>query len=417
MDLAQELEKRGLVEIIGGGSLEEILKEPRKVYLGIDPTADSMHVGNMVSVILMKHLFEAGHEPYFLVGGGTGLIGDPKPNVERTLLDEETVEKNKEGIRKQMSSILEKKDLIVEDNARWLTKIPLITFLRDIGKHFSVNQLIKRDIIKRRLETEEESISYTEFSYSLLQAYDFMFLNEEYGIDLQIGGSDQWANIISGIDLIRRKQQKPAYALTTPMVIDKSTGKKFGKSEGNAVWLDPEKTSPFAFYQFWLNTADENLLDYLRLFTFLSLEQCDEILENHTKAPEKREAQKVLASEVTTFVHGKDTTEAVEYVSSVLYAKNFSLPSLTEAQRAVLLQAAPVSEIADDDLSDLSLIDALLKTQLCSSKADARRMLESQAVSINGETKSEDQQLNTDLFVENLLLLKRGKKVALLELV
>lgn len=417
MDLAQELENRGLVEHTGGGTLEEVLKESRKVYLGIDPTADSLHVGNMVSVILMKHLHEAGHEPYFLVGGGTGLIGDPKPNVERTLLDEETVAKNKESIRKQMSSILEKKDLVVEDNARWLTKLPLITFLRDIGKHFSVNQLIKRDIIKRRLETDEESISYTEFSYSLLQAYDFMFLNEEYGIDLQIGGSDQWANIISGIDLIRRKQQKSAFALTTPMVIDKSTGKKFGKSEGNAVWLDPEKTTPFAFYQFWLNTTDENVADYLKLFTFLTPEQCEKILEEHANAPEKREAQKTLAREVTTFVHGKDVAEAVEYVSSVLYAKDFSLSYLTETQRDVLLQAAPVTEITSDELSDTTVVEALLKTELCSSKADARRMLESQAVSINGETKSEDQQLNTNLFVENLLLLKRGKKVVLLELV
>ena len=257
-NLAEEFKARGLIEQVAGGTLEEILNTPHNVYLGIDPTADSIHVGNLVQVLLMRRLSDAGHKIFLVVGGYTGLIGDPKETEERPLANEQTVNANSKALERQLSAIIGSRIKIL-NNATWLKKLSAIEFLRDVGKHFTVNQLIKRDIIKRRLEQEEDSISFTEFSYSLLQAYDFWYLFKKYNIDLQVGGSDQWANIISGVVLIRKKGGGAAYAFTSSILTDGKSGKKFGKSEGNAIWLDPSKTKPFSFYQYWFNAPDEDV--------------------------------------------------------------------------------------------------------------------------------------------------------------
>lgn len=407
-----ELVERGLITHIGGGTLDEVLAVPRKVYLGVEPSAESLHVGNLVPVMLLKHLCDRGHRPYLLVGGGTGLIGDPKESGERPLLDPKVVTRNTRAIRTQLAGLLRTKNLTVVNNAEWLTKLGLIPFLRDIGKHFTVNQLIKRDIIKRRLETDEDSISYTEFSYSLLQGYDFLYLHERYGINLQIGGSDQWANILSGVDLIRRKRNAPAYALTVPIVVDKTTGKKFGKSEGNAVWLDPKRTSPFAFYQFWYNTRDEDVAEYLKLFSFLPLADIKELMEAHRAAPQARRAQRSLAREVTAFVHGPALAVSAERVSEIVYGER-TLEGISSTDRAMVCAEVPhVPLRAPEVRAGFPLSEALVRATLASSKGEARRVLEAGGVSVNGAGASVGAVLTADLFRGGLVLVRRGKKVA-----
>ena len=408
-----ELKARGLITHEGGGTLEEILSEKRRMYLGVDPTADSLHAGNLVPIILMKHLTDLGHEPMLLIGGATGLIGDPRESGERKLLDEKTANKNAQALSKQLASLLKKDSIKVVNNADWLKKVSMLDFLRDIGKHFSVNQLIKRDIIKRRLETDEDSISYTEFSYSLLQGYDFLHLNTKFGVDLQIGGSDQWANIISGVDLIRRKG-RIAFALTSPIVVDKSTGKKFGKSEGNAVWLDPMKTSPFAFYQFWINVSDDSLDEYLRIFSFMTLAQIDKLLAQHKAEPHKRLAQKALAKDVTTFVHGKDVTVSVEKVTGILYG-NQKAAKLSATDKKLILAEAPSAKLTKSELSKgVSIVDILLKLDLATSKGEARKLIEGKGVSVNGTTASLDYTITTKDLKDTLALIRKGKKIGVI---
>jgi len=408
---AQELKLRGLITHEGGGTLEEITSQKRRMYLGVDPTADSLHAGNLVPIILMKHLADLGHEPHLLVGGGTGLIGDPRESGERPLIDEKAVAKNVAALQKQLATLLKKDSIKVFNNADWLKKVTLLDFLRDIGKHFSVNQLIKRDIIKRRLETDEDSISYTEFSYSLLQGYDFLHLNTKHAIDLQIGGSDQWANIISGVDLIRRRNAKSAYALTTPIVVDKSTGKKFGKSEGNAVWLDPKKTSPFAFYQFWINVSDENVEEYLRIFSFTNLAHIEKILTEHKKEPHKRLAQKALAKDITAFVHGKDVTASVEKVTGILYG-NQKAAKLSATDKKLILAEAPSAKLSKTELAKgVSIIDVLLKLDLATSKGEARKLIEGKGVSVNGTIATLESTITNKDLKDTLALIRKGKKI------
>jgi tyrosyl-tRNA synthetase len=409
-----ELKERGLVTHEGGGTLDEILADRRKVYLGVDPTADSLHVGNLVPIILVKHLYNLGHEPFLLVGGATGMIGDPRESGERSMLEAATLKKNTLAIKKQLSVILGKKGLRVFDNSQWLGKLSLITFLREVGKNFTVNQLIKRDIIKRRLETEEDSISYTEFSYSLLQAYDFLHLFKAHGVNLQVGGSDQWANIISGVDLIRRKTGQAAFALTTPIVVDKATGKKFGKSEGNAVWLDPRKTSPFAFYQFWLNVSDENVGDYLKIFSFLPLAEIEEILSKQKEAPQSRLAQKAIAREVTAFVHGKQTTKAIEKVTDILFGSG-AITKISPDVKKLLLKEVPSAKLTKKQIKDgISIIDALVTLDLAKSKTEARTLIQGKGVKVNGTTiESIDYLLTIADVQDGLIFLRRAKKFAL----
>ena len=338
MKLSDELKNRCLIQDTSA-DLDTILGERRVIYIGTDPTADSLHVGHLAWVVLMKRLADAGHRVVLLVGGGTGMIGDPKEKGERPLLTVDDIDKNAAALASQLKALLgDRADFTMVNNAEWLREVKLLDFLRDIGKHFTANELIKRDLIKRRLSNPEDSISYTEFTYSLLQAYDYRELNQRYGCDLQVGGSDQWTNILSGVDLIRKREGKEVFAFSIPLVTDRS-GRKFGKSEGNAVWLDAAKTSPYLFHQFWLNVEDEKVIDYLKIYTFLSLPEIKSLEEEWNKDRSTRLAQRRLADEVTRFVHGED----------------------------VELETAVVNVAATD-----MLVDVLVSAGLASSKREAR---------------------------------------------
>ena len=405
MKLSEELIERGFIYQFSTEDISEILDtEKRTVYLGIDPTADSIHVGNLVPYMLLNRLMQAGHKVILLMGGGTALIGDPGgKSEERPFVEPEVVavqaQKMEAGIRKFVSD-----NVTFVNNYQWLSQLSMIEYLRDVGKHFTVNAMIKKDIVANRL-TDDNSISYTEFSYSLLQAYDYYHLHTEHDCDLQIGGSDQWSNIIAGVDFIRRKTGKTVYALTMPLVTDKATGKKFGKSEGNAIWLDPEKTSPYNFYQFWLNTSDENVVDYLKLFTFLSLKEIATIEQDFAENPGARSAQKRLAYEVTSFVHGVETTDALVRVSNVLFGGG-SLLELSEEEITILKKNAPLITVTDG----IGMVEVLVQARLATSNREARTFIEGGAVQINGKkVESTDTKITKEVFGE-LLLLKRGKK-------
>lgn len=411
MDLATDLEARGLIDH-ASADVQTVLGTPRTVYLGVDPSADSMQAGNLVVVLLMKRLADAGHKIILLVGGGTGMIGDPKEKGERPLADTAIVETNKAALKTQMQSILGH-SITVVDNADWLLKIGLVEFLRDIGKHFTINELVKREIIKRRLDNPDDSISYTEFAYSLLQGYDYLVLNKEYGCDLQIGASDQWTNILSGVELIRRKEGKEAFALVCPLVTDAS-GKKFGKSEGNAVWLSAAKTSPYAFYQFWLNQPDAVVERYLKFYTFIDVSEIEALCARHTEHPERREGQKVLAQKVTEIVHGKEAAARSMSVSEVLFG-NRTLSELTIEEREVLLAEAPTISLTVEQLdAGYTIVDALVAGNLATSKTDARRLIENKGVSLNGFIITDPVIfITTSDFNNNVLQLRRGKQILL----
>ena len=407
--LAEDLKGRGLIEH-SSTELEAILGEPRTVYLGIDPTADSAHVGHLVPVLLMKRLGDAGHKLIFLVGGGTGMIGDPKEKGERVLLDEKTLSKNKKALAKQLRGLLGGVKFTMVDNADWLTKVRLIPFLRDIGKHFTVNDLVKRDLIKKLLETPDESISYTEFTYALLQGYDFLTLFKKYGCNLQIGASDQWTNILSGVDLIRKKENGQAFAMTVPLITD-STGKKFGKSEGNAVWLDPKKTSPFAFYQFWMNLPDEGLEKYLKAYTFMPLPEIDALMEKHRANPGAREAQETLARLATELVHGPAAVAQAAAATDALFGTT-DFASLSRDARAVALAEAPKVEVLKANVSDgISLSECLVTGGLAQSKSEARRLIEGKAIKLAGLTiENPDQKVYLGDFKDGHALVRKGKQ-------
>jgi tyrosyl-tRNA synthetase len=404
MKLSEELTQRGFISQISSDSLAEILDGPKRtVYHGIDPTADSAHAGNFVVWILLRHLADNGHKVIFLVGGGTGMIGDPKPDVERTLAEADVVAQRVSKLKAQAERLLGGREILFVNNYDWLSKIDLITFLRDIGKHFTVNELVKKEAIANRLGSES-GISYTEFAYPLLQAFDYLTLHREHGCDLQVGGSDQWGNIISGVDLIRRVEQKSVHALTVPLIVDKSTGKKFGKSEGNAVWLDAEKTSPYSFYQFWFNASDESVIDYLKLFTFLPLEKIAEIEQEFTANPGARSAQKVLAHEVTSFVHGEQAALSSAKVADILFGGG-DIALLSSDEKEMLMANAPLHEAS----AKASLIDLLVSSGLATSKREARTFIESGAVTFGSE-KVEDVDRTVDLLSGDLVPLRRGKK-------
>ena len=319
MNLSKELKERGFIYQTTTENLSELLDGGSKtIYQGIDPSANSAHAGNVVLWFLLSHLIKAGHKVIFLVGGATGMIGDPKPDAERELLDPETVQKNITTIKQQAENFFGEGVVEFVNNYDWFSEVKLIDFLRDTGKHFTVNELLKRDAISKRLEGDT-GLSYTEFAYPLIQGFDFLHLYQNKGCEIQVGGSDQWGNMVSGVDLIRRKTGAEAVAITTPLVVDKATGKKFGKSEGNAVWLDPMQTTPYEFYQFWLNASDESVVDYLKLFTFLSLDEIDTLKQEFETNPGNRLAQKTLAFEVTKVVHGTEAAEAARRVSQILF--------------------------------------------------------------------------------------------------
>lgn len=405
--LSETLESRGYVYQVSSESLSDITDGgKRTVYLGIDPTADSIHVGNLATYMLLRRFADAGHKIILVIGGGTGMIGDPKPDMERPLIDPEVISERSKKIRAQAEKILGGVDVNLLNNADWLQKLNLIEFLRDTGKHFTVNNLIKKDAISNRLSSEE-GISYTEFAYPLLQAYDFWYLNKEYGCDVQIGGSDQWGNIVAGVDLIRRREGKVAYALSLPLVIDKATGKKFGKSEGNAVWLDKEKTSPFDFFQFWINASDESVIDYLNVFTLISNADIQVISDSHKENPGARIAQKKLAEEVTALVHGKDIAKAAANVSEVLFGDE-SLESLSAEEQESLSKEAPSYEVSLGG----SFLEVLVEANLAASKREAREFIENGAVTLNGAKVTDINRtiLNEDFANAPVALLKRGKR-------
>jgi len=405
MKMSEELTARGFIHQTSA-DIEGILDGPKRtIYLGVDPTADSIHAGNFVLYMLLRHLAEAGHSIIMLVGGGTGMIGDPKPDVERPLLSAEEINHRVTKLQSQASNLLNIDRITVVNNYDWLGKINLIEFLRDIGKHFTVNELIKKEAISERLKSET-GLSYTEFAYPLLQGYDYLELYRQYGCDVQVGGSDQWGNIISGVDLVRRKEQASVYALTVPLITDKATGKKFGKSEGNAVWIDSAMTTPYQFYQFWLNASDESVIDYLKLFTFLSLEEIAELEKDAQVNPGARAAQKKLAYEVTKLVHEEKAADAAAEVSALLFGGG-SVSDLSDEAREILLTTAPVQETA----VGTPLVDILVEAELATSKREARTFIESNAIALQ-EQKIDDVEfvLQEDSFVNGLSLLRRGKK-------
>lgn len=406
MSLSNELKNRGFIHQYSTENLSEVLDGPKRtIYHGFDPSADSIHVGNFAVWMMLRHFVNDGHKVILLVGGGTGMIGDPKPDVERSLSTPEVVAARVEKLSLQAKRLLGDTPITFVNNHDWLGSLKLIDFLRDVGKHFTVNDLIKKDAIATRLSSES-GISYTEFAYPLLQAYDYLELSRKYGCDVQVGGSDQWGNIIAGVELVRKKEQKTVYAITIPLIVDKVTGKKFGKSEGNAVWLDAAKTSPFNFYQFWFNVSDENVIDYLKIFSLLSLSEIETIENDFIKEPGARSAQKRLAQEITTIVHGKEKADLVANVSDIIFGTR-SIGMMTQAEKTILLENAPTIEVTLRE----TLVDTLVSSGLASSKREARTFIESGAISVNG-TKITDTAVVIDEnhFVFGISILKRGKK-------
>ncbi len=409
MSLAEDLKARGFAEH-SSSPLEAILGSKRGVYLGIDPTADSMHVGHLVPILLMKRLSDAGNRTVFLVGGGTGMIGDPREVGERSLLDAKTLERNKRALRSQLQKVVGKKIEMV-DNATWLGKLKVIDFLRDTGKHFSVNELVRRDLIKRRLDTPDETISFTEFSYSLLQGYDFLTLFKKKGIEVQVGGADQWTNMLSGVELVRKVLAKEAYCFTCPLVTD-AAGKKFGKSEGTPVWLDPKKTSPFKFYQFWINLPDQGLETYLKLYTTLPLPEIAALLETHTKDPAARTAQETLARMVTELVHGPAAAAQAAAATDALFGGR-EFASLSREEIAVILGEVATVRVPKTEVVR-PVVDVLTEGSLATSKSDARRLIEAKGITLNGETITDAaRMLSLSDFTNGMALFRKGRREVL----
>ena len=386
--LLEELSWRGMVYQHTDGLPDALATEQLSAYAGFDPTAPSLHIGSLVPVMGLVHLQRAGHRPIALVGGGTGLIGDPSgKTAERQLVSAEEIEKNSRALEKQLGRFLDfegKNGARMRDNATWLRPLKAVEFMRDVGKHFTVNYMLAKDSVQSRIEG---GISFTEFSYMLLQAYDFLELNRREGVTLQIGGSDQWGNITAGLELIRRVEGKTAHALTMPLVTTAS-GSKFGKTEEGAVWLDSTRTSPYKFYQYWINVDDRDAGKYLRLFTLMSLQEIEALEKLITSAPEKREAQQALARDLTARVHGEDAARVAEEVSRVLFGKA-DPTSLTEPVLRALSEEVPFVEAADAP----GLLDALVTLKLAASKSAARRLVEQGGVYLNGQRAGADTDL------------------------
>ena len=400
MKLYDELKWRGLIKDVTSPELEEKLNNGGMTfYIGTDPTADSMHIGHLSSFLISKRLKDAGHNPILLVGGATGQIGDPRPTTERAMITKEEVAHNFECLKKQAEDIF---GFEVVNNLDWIKDINVIDFLRDYGKFFNINYMLDKDIIRRRLDS---GITFTEFSYMLLQSLDFLHLHETRGVDLQVAGSDQWGNITAGVDLIRKKTGDEVYAFTMPLVTTKD-GKKFGKSEGNALWLDKNKTSSYELYQYLVNVEDEMVIDYLKIFTFLSKEEIEEIERQHKERPEDRLAHKTLAREIITFIHGEEEYNKAIKISEALFSGDVKSLKLDEI--LIGFKDIPSFEIS----SELSLIDMLVNNGVCSSKREAREFIGSGAITINGDKMSDENMIITsDLAIEGkVLVIRRGKK-------
>ena len=400
MKLSEELQWRGFWNQTTFTDDKLIDSENFTLYLGTDPSADSLHVGHLAVYMMVRHFLERGHKVFLLVGGGTGMIGDMRDTEERNLLPYEEIEHNKQALKSQVSRIFAGRDFTLVDNADWLAELELLPFLRDIGKNFNMADLVSREFFKARINNGK-GLSFAEFTYTLLQGYDFWHLFNQYGVNLQIGGSDQWGNLLSGVDLIRKKENTEVYAMTAPLLINKSTGRKFGKSEGGAVWLDENKTSVYKFYQFWLNVDDESAIEYMKIFTMLDRDTIEAIAENHAVNPGARSAQKVLAREVTDIVHGSARRESVERVNEVLFGGG-DFKKLSDDDLGALAGEIPCVDAGID------VIGALVESGAVGSNGEAKRLLKSGAISLNGEKLTENKVVN------DTSLLKKGKNTFVL---
>lgn len=400
MTLFEDLKWRGLIKDISSKELEKKLNEEKLTfYIGTDPTADSMHIGHFSSFLIATRLAKYGHKPILLIGGATGLIGDPKPSNERQMITKEEVAKNVEGLTRQAENIF---GFEVVNNYDWTKDISILDFLRDYGKYINVNYMLDKDIISRRLES---GITFCEFAYTLLQGMDFVHLNESKGVTLQVAGSDQWGNITTGIELARKKNDVELFGMTMPLVLD-ANGVKFGKTEGNALWLDKNKTSSYELYQYLINSDDACVIDYLKKLTFLTKEEIEQIEKEHQAQPEKRNAQKILAREVITFLHGREEFDKALKMSEVLFSGNVSELSADEIE--ICFKGVPGFNID----SEISLIDLLVNNNICSSRREAREFLGSNAISINGNVvNDENTVINKNLAIDDkVIVIRRGKK-------
>lgn len=415
-----ELKWRGMIQDIMPGAEEMLTKEQCTVYVGIDPTADSLHIGHLVSVMMLKHLQECGHKPIALIGGATGMIGDPSmKSQERNLLDEQTLRHNQEAIKKQLSRFLDFESdapnaAVLVNNYDWMKDYSFLDFAREIGKHITVNYMMSKDSVKKRLSGEgREGMSFTEFTYQLLQGYDFMYLFEHYGCKLQMGGSDQWGNMTTGTELIRRKLSGEAYALTWPLMT-KADGGKFGKTEKGNIWLSPDYTSPYAFYQFWLNVTDDDAKKYIKIFTFLSPQEIEQIIAEHNEAPHLRNLQKILAREITLLVHGEEEYEKAVNASGILFGNSTSeaLRSLDEKTFLSVFEGVPTFTVSKESLPADVISLLAVHTQVFPSKGECRKMIQGGGLSVNKEkcTSTDATFSDADLINGKYLLVQRGKK-------
>ena len=418
-NFVEELEWRGMIHTIMPGAKEQLAKEMTTAYLGIDPTADSLHIGHLVGVMILKHFQMCGHRPLALVGGATGMIGDPSgKSQERNLLDEATLRHNQEAIKRQLAKLLDfdsdaPNAARLVNNYDWMKEFSFLDFIRDIGKLITVNYMMAKDSVKKRFNGEGDGMSFTEFTYQLVQGYDFLYLYQNYGCKVQLGGSDQWGNITTGTELIRRKLDGEAYAITCPL-ITKADGTKFGKTESGNVWLDPRYTSPYKFYQFWLNVSDEDAKRYIKIFTLLDRETLEGLIKEHDEAPHLRLLQKRLAEEITTMIHSREEYEKAVEASSILFggATSEALRNLDEATLLQIFEGVPQFSVSKEALG-VSFID--LAADLCKifpSKGECRKMVQGGGVSLNKEKVADPQRavVESDLIAGKYLLVQRGKK-------
>jgi len=422
MNFVEELKWRGMIHDIMPGTEELLKKEKTSGYIGFDPTADSLHIGHMVQVMLLVHFQRSGHTPIALVGGATGMIGDPSgKSEERNLLDEESLRKNQEAIKKQLSKFLDfqsdnENRAVMVNNYDWMKEYSFLGFIRDIGKHITLNYMISKDSVKKRIGSEsKEGMSYTEFSYQLVQGTDFLYLFNNYNCKLQMGGSDQWGNIVTGTELIRRKTGGEAFALTCPL-ITKSDGSKFGKTEAGNVWLDPEKTTPYQFYQFWLNVSDEDAAKYIKIFTVLDQKEIEDIISLHNNAPHERILQKRLAEEVTVMVHSRGEYEGAVEASQILFGKGTteSLRKMNESTFLSVFEGVPVFDVKMEILlNGVSVTDVCAEySQISASKGELRRLVQGGGLSLNKvKIENPDMLIGIESLLNNkYLLVQKGKK-------
>ena len=419
-NFVEELRWRGLLHDIMPDTEAHLLEHATAGYIGFDPTADSLHIGSLVQILILRHFQNAGHKPIALVGGATGMVGDPSgKSAERNLLDEASLQKNIEGVKAQLGRFLDfnatENPAELVNNFDWMKDISLIDFVRDTGKHITVNYMMAKDSVKKRLSSESKvGMSFTEFTYQLFQGYDFYHLYKEMDCKLQMGGSDQWGNITTGTELIRRKAQGKAYAITVPLVT-KADGTKFGKTEGGNVWLDAKRTSPYKFYQYWLNASDEDAEKYIKIFTFLDKEAIEALIIEHRETPHLRLLQKKIGEEVTIMTHGQEAFDNAIKASQILFGKSTSedLKSLDEQTFLDIFEGVPQASVSKEDIdSGLDMIGALAaKTGFLNSNGEARRALKENAISVNKEKVKEDFVISTsDIIANAYVLLQRGKK-------